>query len=620
MVSWKPTSSMAEESNVYRYMVEHNIKDLRGFVRHTYEEPERFWSEFARIINLRFSRPYKKVLDLSRGKPWASWFVGAGFNLGSMIPDGGHIYLRWMNERGDYREATYSEILSQARSVASFLRRVLDLSKGDRVAVYMPMIPEIVPIMLGVIRAGLIFVPLFSGFGPEPIRVRVEDCDCRVVFASDVMYRRGREVRMLENLEGLNVIKVVVNRSGAERGDYSYYDDVLKTPGDYVEDTDAEDPAMLLYTSGTTGKPKACVHSHIGFAIKAAADMYFQFDVKHGETLTWITDMGWMMGPWAVLGTLLLGSRMAIYEGYPDLDRIVEFVREARVEILGLSASLVRSYKRERPSPPRIEVKAAGNTGEPIDPDSWVWLYRAIGEGPIINYSGGTEISGGILGNYVISEIRPSSFNAPSPGIDARVLTEDCREAPPNTEGELAVKSVWPGMTRGFWKDPERYIKTYWSRCSDTWIHGDLAIYDDHGFFYIVGRSDDTIKVAGKRIGPAEIESAINSHPSIAESACIGIPHEIKGETIYCFTIRREEVSEEELIEFVSKHLGRALTPERILFVKDLPRTRNAKIMRRMIRAIMMDKDPGDTSALENPYALEEIRRVKEALRKARNI
>jgi len=617
VVSWNPTRDVVEESNVYKYIVGHGLDDLEGFVRHTYEEPERFWGEFAEILGIRFSKRYERVLDLSRGRPWARWFIGGHFNIGSTIPDSGEVYIRWMSERGDYREATYSEVLSQARAVASFLRRVLNLSRGDRVAVYMPMIPEIVPIMLGIMRAGLVFVPLFSGFGPEPIRVRLEDCGCRVVFTSDVMYRKGREVRMLENLEGLGVLKVVVERAGAGRGDYSYYDDVVKTPGDYLEDTEAEEPAMLLYTSGTTGKPKACVHSHIGFAIKAAADMYFHFDVKRGDTVTWITDMGWMMGPWAVLGTLLTGARLAMYEGYPDLGGIVEFTRRARVDVLGLSASLVRSYKRERPEPPRIEVRAAGNTGEPIDPDSWAWLFRAIGGGPIINYSGGTEVSGGILGNYVIREIRPSSFNAPSPGIDARVLTEDCREAPPNTEGELAVMSVWPGMTRGFWRDPERYIKTYWSKCEGVWIHGDLAMYDEHGFFYIVGRSDDTIKVAGKRVGPAEIEGVINSHPAIAESACIGLPHEIKGEAIYCFAVKKGEVSEEELLDYTSKHLGKALTPERILFVSDLPRTRNAKIMRRMIRAIMMDRDPGDASALENPSALEEIRRVKQLIRQA---
>jgi acetyl-CoA synthetase len=616
MVRWRPTADVVEESNVYRYMASHGIEDLRGFVRHTYQEPERFWEEFARSIGLRFSKPYERVLDLSRGKPWARWFVRGGFNLGSQIPGSGDIYIRWMSERGDYRELTYSEVLSQARAVASFLRRVMGLSRGDRVAVYMPMIPEIVPIMLGIIRAGLVFVPLFSGFGPEPIRVRIDDCVCRVVFASDTMFRRGREIPMLGNLEGLGVIRVVIDRSGVGKGDYSYYDDVLKTPGDYVEDTEAEDPAMLLYTSGTTGRPKACVHSHIGFSIKAAADMHFHFDAKPGEVVTWITDMGWMMGPWAVLGTLLLRSRLALYEGYPDLGKIVEFVERAGIDILGLSASLVRSFKRERPEPPRISVRIAGNTGEPIDPDSWLWLYRAIGEGPIINYSGGTEISGGILGNYVIGEIKPSAFNSPSPGIDARILGEDCREAPPNTEGELAVLSVWPGMTRGFWRDPQRYINTYWSRCEDIWIHGDLAMYDEEGHYYIVGRSDDTIKVAGKRIGPAEIESTINSHPSIAESACIGIPHEIKGETIYCFAIKKREVTEEELIELVSKQLGRALTPERILFVNDLPRTRNAKIMRRMIRAVMLNKDPGDVSALENPSAIEEIKKLREQIRK----
>jgi len=616
MVRWLPSRDVVERSNVYRYIVDHSLGGLRDFVRHSYGEPEVFWRDFVEVIGLRFSRPYERVLDLSGGRPWARWFVGGGLNVGSLIPDSGGVYVRWMSESGEYRELSFSEVLSQARAISSFLKR-LGLSRGEGVAVYMPMIPEIVPVMLGIMRAGLIFVPLFSGFGSEAIRARIEDCGCRVVFTCDVMYRKAKEVRLLDNLRGLSVVRIVLRRSGSDgEGDYGYYEDVVKTPGDYVEDAGTEDPAMLIYTSGTTGKPKACVHTHIGFPLKASADMYFHFDLKPGETISWITDMGWMMGPWLVLGSLLLRGRIAIYEGYPDLDRIVEFVERAKVDILGLSASLIRSYKREKPEPPRLGARIAGNTGEPIDPDSWAWLYRAIDGNPIINYSGGTEISGGILGNYIISEIRPSSFNSPSPGIDARILTEDCREAPPNTEGELAVLSVWPGTTRGFWRDPKRYIDTYWSKCRDIWIHGDLALYDNEGFFYIVGRSDDTIKVAGKRIGPAEIESIINSHPAIGESACVGTPHEIKGEVVVCFAIRKAEVSEDELVEMVARQLGKPLAPERILFVKDLPRTRNAKIMRRMIRAIILGKDPGDTSALENPWALEEIRRAIEEIRR----
>jgi Acyl-coenzyme A synthetases/AMP-(fatty) acid ligases len=442
---------------------------------------------------------------------------------------------------------------------------------------------------------------------------------------SDVSYRRGKEVDMLSELRaGLagSVRQVVVQERSGRPSGYTPLSEVFRTGGDSVEMGDSEDPIMIIYTSGTTGKPKGTVHTHDGFPIKAAADVYFHFDVGRGDTLSWVTDMGWMMGPWMVFAAYLLRGSMAFFEGAPDFpkDRLWRFVERFGVKALGLAATLTRHLRSlgAVAEPGQLDgLKAFGNTGEPIDLESWLWLYN-MGRGriPIINYSGGTEISGGILGCYVVREIKPSSFNGASIGTKAAVFAEDGRPAPPGVEGELVVLSVWPGMTRGFWRDPQRYLETYWSKWPGVWAHGDAAAVDGEGFFYILGRADDTIKVAGKRLGPAEIETVLNAHPAVAESACIGVPHEVKGEVPICFVVLKpgHEPSEQlrrELIELTERELGKAFgAVEDVKFVRMLPKTRNAKIMRRVIRAVYLGRSPGDLSALENPDAIDEIKRA----------
>ncbi len=623
MVVWIPERDHLEESNAARFMAGHGLKGVEDFVAFTYERPEEFWGIFEReVLQLRWATPYSKVLDLSRGKPWAQWFVGGEINIADQLPEDPRPLVIWEGEDGERRTLTYTEVLYMSRGVASWLTRN-GLRKGDRVAIYMPMVPEIVPVFLGAIRAGGVVVPLFSGFGREAIRVRLEDSGARFVFASDVAYRRGREVDMLgELLAGLtdSVEQVVVHYRSGKRGDWTGLDEVLRTGGDHVERMGSEDPIMIIYTSGTTGRPKGTVHVHGGFPVKAAADIYFHFDLRPGEVLTWVTDMGWMMGPWLVFGSYLLGASMAFFEGAPDhpRDRIWRFAEGARVAVLGLSATLIRLLRSLGAGPEALpdSLRAFGNTGEPIDQESWTWLYgTGRGRIPIINYSGGTEISGGILGCYVVKPIKPTSFNGPSPGIRAAVLDEGGRPVPPGVEGELAVLSVWPGMTRGFWRDPERYLETYWSKWPDVWAHGDAAVVDGEGYFYIVGRADDVIKVAGKRLGPAEIEAALNSHPAVAESACVGVPHEVKGEVPLCFVVLRAghtptEELRRELLRAAETALGKALAPQDVVFVGMLPKTRNAKIMRRVIRAVYMGRSPGDLSALENPEAVEELQRV----------
>jgi acetyl-CoA synthetase len=387
-----------------------------------------------------------------------------------------------------------------------------------------------------------------------------------------------------------------------------------------TERTDAEDPLMLIYTSGTTGRPKGAVHTHCGFPIKAAQDMAHGFDVQPGDTMYWVSDIGWMMGPWELFGMALIGGTSVLYDGaldYPGPDRLWALVERHRVNILGVSPTLVRALVKHGEAPVRAHdlstLRILGSTGEPWNPEPWRWLFDTAGGGrlPIINYSGGTEVSGGLVVGNVITPLKPAAFAGPPPGIAADVVDDQCRPVR-NQVGELIVRAPWIGMTRGFWRDPERYEQTYWSRFPGVWVHGDWAAIDDDGLWYILGRSDDTIKIAGKRLGPAEVESVLVEHPAVLEAAAIGVPDEMKGQALVCFCELRAGHSpapalEQELMALVATRLGKPLKPAAVRFVRDLPKTRNAKVMRRVIRAAYLGDAPGDLSSLENPQAVDEI-------------
>jgi acetyl-CoA synthetase len=392
----------------------------------------------------------------------------------------------------------------------------------------------------------------------------------------------------------------------------------------FPEATAANDPAIILYTSGTTGKPKGIAHVHCGFPIKAAQDMAFGTDVGKGTRISWVTDIGWMMGPWLIYGALINGATMVLYDGSPDFpapDRMWEFSAKHKVEILGISPTLVRLLATKGDDLPKkhdlSSLRAFASTGEPWNPAPWWWLFEKVGDSklPIINYSGGTEISGGILmGNPLLPQ-KPGSFPAPCPGMAADILNENGESVDRGEVGELAIRDTWIGMARGFWEEPERYLKTYWNRYDGIWVHGDFAMQDEEGHWYILGRSDDTLKVAGKRVGPAEVESLLVADKRVAEAAVIGIPHEIKGTAMIAFVVLAKgselsteySVLSEALKSIVARDMGKPLTPSRIYFVSKLPKTRNAKVMRRVIRSPYLGEDPGDLSALEDTSAVEDI-------------
>ncbi len=557
-------------------------------------------------------------------------------------------------EDGTTRALTYEELRGQVNKMAASLHS-LGLGKGDAIGVFMPMVSEIVIAMLAIIKIGGIFLPLFSGFGAAAIVSRLNDAKAKALCTADGNYRRGKFCAMkpiadeaaaqIPTLKHLIVLEQTagdaVSVPSKETGKvlslpyktHSWHTLLNQTSNIEHQTcvTSAEDPMMIIYTSGTTGKPKGAVHTHCGFPIKSAQDMWMGLDLHPDETLFWMTDMGWMMGPWEVFGTLLLGATMMLYDGAPDFpapDRVWALVDRHKVTALGISPTLIRALRRHGDEIVHrhdlSSLRKFASTGEPWNPDPWMWLFQNVGRErlPIINYSGGTEISGGIVMGNVLTPMKPCAFSGPLPGMAADVVDENGKSIRGKV-GELVIREPWIGMTRSFWKDRQRYFDAYWSRFPDVWMHGDWAAVDDDGLWYILGRSDDTIKIAGKRVGPAEVESILVAHPQVSEAAAVGVPDPIKGEALVCFCVLKKDANGDmdastalrtslaaELKGNVARDLGKALAPRDVFFVPDIPKTRNAKVMRRVVRAAYIGEKLGDTSALENPAALDEIRRV----------
>ena len=641
-VVWRPTPEHVDQANLTRFMKLHNIRTYEELMQKSTEDVSWFTDAVLTFLDIKFYEPYTKVVDLSRGIAWPKWCVDAKMNIVQNCLDkyiGTEVEnqdaLIWEGEDGSTRSMTYGELHREVNRAANGLRS-LGLGLGDPIGLYMPMVPEISIALLAIAKIGGIILPLFSGFGVSAIVDRLGDADAKAIITVDGSIRRGKTIPMksvadkaaekIPSLEIMIVLKLAGNPTEMKPGQDYWWSELIFDQSESAETevTDAESPMMIIYTSGTTGLAKGAVHTHCGFPIKAAQDMAFGTDLKAGEVIYWMTDMGWMMGPWLVFGALLLGGTFFLYDGAPDYPgpgRLWEIVEKHKISILGVSPTLIRLLMTHGEDPVKpydlSSLRYFASTGEPWNPDPWMWLFEKVGKKkvPIMNYSGGTEISGGIVMGNPLLPLKACAFSGPCPGIDADVFDEDGKPVR-NRVGELVIKSPWIGMTRGFWKNPERYENTYWSRWDNTWVHGDFAAIDSDGLWYILGRSDDIIIVAGKRFGPAEAESVLVSHPAVVEAATIGVPHKIKLNELVVFCVLKPgtmptENLREELKQSVAVAMGKPLTPREVLFVSDLPKTRNAKVMRRMIRAAYLGLDLGDTASLVNPESVEEIRHAR---------
>ena len=641
-IVWRPSQEHIQRAHLTAFMRRHGIADFAELMKRSTEDAAWFTDAALKYLDIEFYEPYSQVVDLSGGIQLPKWCVGGAMNIVHNCVDKWQLSesreqraVVWEGEEGTTRTLTYRELYEQVNQAANALRS-LGLGKGDAVGLFMPMTPEIVVALLAVAKIGGIILPLFSGYGAGAIVSRMADADAQALFAADGAFRRGKPVEMKsvadEAAAQIPTLKhmIVLKRTGQEvqmkaGRDHWWHELVAAQPKEAAtERTSAEDPLMVIYTSGTTGRPKGALHTHCGFPVKAAQDMAFGTDVHAGDVIYWMTDMGWMMGPWLVFGSLILGATLFLYDGAPDFpapDRLWSLVERHKVAQLGVSPTLIRSLIPHGDEQHRgrdlSSLKCFASTGEPWNPEPWKWLFHSVGGSrlPIINYSGGTEISGGIVMGNPILPLKPCAFSAPCPGMAADVFDENGNPIR-GAVGELVVKAPWIGMTRGFWKDPQRYLDAYWARWPNVWVHGDFAAVDADGLWYILGRSDDTIKIAGKRLGPAEVESILMRHPAVVESAAIGVPHEVKGSELVVFVVLKKGVEASdalraELRALVTDEMGKALAPKSVLFVSDLPKTRNAKVMRRMIRAAYLGQDPGDASTLVNPEAVEEVKRAK---------
>ena len=640
--TWHPDPELIAGSNLAAFMERAGAGSLEELQRRSTEDVGWFTERVIEFLDIRFARPWEQILDLSRGMPFARWCVGGELNIVESCLD------KWLadpetarrtalvaeDEEGTAASLTYRELADEVGRCANALRS-LGLGKGDVVGLYMPMSAEIVVALFAAARIGAILLPLFSGFGAGAVAGRLNDAGAKALITADGTRRRGRPVPLKETADEAlrqapGVRRVIVVRHHAPpgrsvamiEGRDHWWHELLASQSQACEPepTAAEDVLMLLYTSGTTGRPKGAVHTHCGFPVKAAQDMCFGTDVRPGDVVHWVTDMGWMMGPWLVFGTALLGAACVLYDGAPDYpgpDRLWKLVETQGIGILGLSPTLVRSLVPHGEEPVRrcdlSSLRLFASTGEPWNPAPWNWLFEAAGEKrrPIVNYSGGTEISGGILMGNLLQPSKPTAFSGPCPGMAADVAGDD-GEPLRREVGELVVRAPWIGMTRGFWNDEERYLQTYWSRWPDVWVHGDWAVIDGDGSWYILGRSDDTLNVAGKRLGPAEYESILVGHPAVAEAGAVGVPHPVKGTEVVCFCVPVPGIDadaelKQELLDEIAAELGKPMRPGDLLFVPDLPKTRNAKVMRRVIRSAWLGEDPGDTSSLVNPEAVAAI-------------
>jgi acetyl-CoA synthetase len=651
-IIWRPSGDYLK-SRVADFAKQSNIdtEDWRLLIQKSTNDIEWFWNSFLSFADMQWSKPYHTLLDQSKGLAWTEWFIGGETNIAYncldwhvnsndsaiMAKDGArqkagaeHLALIWENESGQSKQLSYGELNLLSGKIAALLKQ-LGVKRGDAVGIYMPMIPEVLAILFGCFKLGAIAVPVFSGFGAEALAKRMQDAQAKVIFTADGGKRRGKLLEIKKDVDLMRdsvptlkhvvVVKYSENKVDWFENDIWFSEAINNlAPISTCYDLPSEHPCLYLYTSGTTGKPKGTIHTHAGALAQIAKELGLVFDVQKSDRFFWLTDVGWMMGPWEMIGVTYWGGTLVMYDGAPDFpgsENIWRFIAENQINTLGVSPTAIRILR------PEIEhlisrydfssIKYLGSTGEPWDEENYMWFFNKIGSGrcPIMNISGGTELIGCLLTPLPTMPLPACSLGSKGLAMDVDVYDESASSLT-NGIGHLVLKQPAPSLTRGFLGDEQRYLDTYFSHFKNIWYQGDWAKQTDDGYWFLYGRSDDTIKISGKRIGPGEIESALIEHPAVKEAAAIGVPDKIKGEVLVCFIVLNKDILastqlKENIVTLTVENFGALARPKDLFFVSSLPKTRSGKIVRGAIRKKYIGDENIDTSSIENPEALQAI-------------
>ena len=637
--AWQPRKQELEHSQIARFMKKLGMTSYDDFYRYSIDQPEAYWKAFIEFSGMVFSKPYTQFVDLSRGKEFPRWFVGGEMNwIDTCQRWADHSATRdqpaiiAVRESGQVQQVSFSEFFVRVRKFAAGLKK-FGIKKGDRIGLLMENGIEANVSFFAISYIGAVVVPLFSGFGVDAIVSRLESCQARLLLATTGFARRGKFIEAMSHVhaarEKLPSIEAVFFKVSAEgpalaAGERDWNELASAEPlQEQPERMDPNDPFMVIYTSGTTGKPKGPVHTHGGFPIKMAHDAMMHFNLDQGDVFCWPADMGWIAGPMISSSAMLMGATLVTYDGtpdYPDWSRMARLIEQYKVTHYGASPTLIRgaqAHAAEAVVGDLSSIQLLISAGEAINQEHYHWFHKHFGNlaCPVINITGGTEVSSALLANVVIRPIAPAGFNSKSPGVDVDIVDLDGKTVR-NQIGEMAIRQPFVGMCSSFWKDDERYLETYWQTVPGIWIHGDLVLWDDKGFFYVLGRSDDTIKVAGKRLGPAEVEKIVLESPQFTEAAAVGVEDSLKGARLIVLVIADPKAKEdaEQLKKMVKdrveENMGKPFRPSEVFLVKQLPKTRSTKVMRRVIRNVYTGSPLGDLSALDNPAALDELRTV----------
>ena len=609
---WEPNPEKLTQTNVWRYLQKLGFSGREQFLRYSVEHLEEFWGDLAVEMGIEWFQPFDRVLDTSKGVEWAEWYVAGKLNIVANAldrhargPAASRIAVISEREDGSRTELTFAELARDVDRLANALKQ-LNLAKGDRVALIMPMVADVITILYACLKLGLVVVPIFVGFGAGAIASRLQDSGAKLVFTAESLARRGKKIPLADKVReaaahcpGVEHVFVELPAGSHER---------CRT-----EPMDSNAPAMLLYTSGTTGKPKGVVQTHAGALMQTAKEIFLAFDHQATDRFFWLSDIGWMMGPWSIIGNHHFGGTVYLYDGapdHPDPNRLWRILEQERITTFGVSPTAIRLLMRtsDPASFDLSSLRLLGSTGEPWDDASYRWFFELVGgtRCPIINISGGTEIIGCFLLPLPIQPLKACSLGAPSPGMAVDVVDESGQSVRGKT-GYLVCTKPAPSMTRGIWGDSERYLSTYWSRWPGIWNHGDWASVDEDGCWFLHGRADESMNVAGRKVGPAEVEDALMGHQGVSEAAVIGVPDDLKGEAIIAFVVLRNQSHpppEAELIAHLISEMGPTFKPREIVFVNELPKTQSGKIVRRLLRLKYLGEPLGDISTVANPQAL----------------